>query len=191
LWSGTRLLGMGAMAGAAREEATGFVAPAAAGDEAAFTRIVDAYHDDMRRVCVVVCGDPALADDAVQLAWSIAWRKLGSIREPARLRSWLIAVAANQARDLVRKRRRRSELEVFAERPDLPGGPDPATGIDSLDLLAAIGRLDPDDRALLAMRYVAGFNASELSAATGLTPSGTRNRLERLLTSLRQELSHE
>ena len=70
-------------------------------------------------------------------------------------------------------------------------GLDPATGIDSLDMLAAIRRLEPDDRALLAMRYVAGFNATELSAATGLTPSGTRNRLERLLTSLRQELSHE
>ena len=31
------------------------------------------------------------------------------------------------------------------------------------------------------MRYVAGFNATELSRAVGLTPSGTRNRMERLL----------
>ena len=179
------------MARTAKEETASFVTPAAAGDEVAFGRIVAAYHDDMRRVCVVVCGDETLAEDAVQSAWSIAWRKLGSLRQPGRLRPWLVAVAANQARDLVRKRRRRSDLEVFAERPDIPGGVDPATGVDSMDLLAAIGRLEPDDRALLALRYVAGFNATELSAAIGISPSGTRNRLERLITSLRQELSHD
>ena len=182
---------MGAMVGTASEETAAFVTPAAAGDEVAFGHIVAAYHDDMRRVCVVICGDDALAEDAVQAAWSIAWQRLSSLREPERLRPWLVSVAANQARDLVRKRRRRSHLEVISDAPDVSGGIDPATGIDSLDMLAAIRRLAPDDRALLAMRYVAGFNATELSAATGLTPSGTRNRLERLLTSLRQELGHE
>ena len=65
---------------------------------------------------------------------------------------------------------------------------DPATGIDSIDALAAMDRLDPEDRALLAMRYVAGFDATELSVAIGLSPSGTRTRLERLLARLRQEL---
>ncbi len=57
------------------------------------------------------------------------------------------------------------------------------------DLRNALEGLDPDERALLAMRYVAGFNATELSTVIGLTPSGTRNRLERLLSRLRQELS--
>jgi RNA polymerase sigma factor (sigma-70 family) len=53
----------------------------------------------------------------------------------------------------------------------------------------ALKRLNPDDRALLAMRYVAGFNATELAAVVGITPSGIRNRLERLNDRLRQELS--
>jgi DNA-directed RNA polymerase specialized sigma24 family protein len=39
------------------------------------------------------------------------------------------------------------------------------------------------------MRYLAGFTASELSVAVGLSPSGTRTRLERLLARLRQELA--
>ncbi len=71
----------------------------------------------------------------------------------------------------------------------LLGGYDPGSASGSLDLRRALQGLDPDDRALLAMRYVAGFNSTELSAAIGLTPSGTRNRLERLLTRLRQELT--
>jgi len=69
------------------------------------------------------------------------------------------------------------------------GGVDPATGIESLDLFTAMGRLDPEDRALIAMRYVGGFDASEIASAIGLSPSGTRTRLERVLDRLRQELA--
>ena len=68
------------------------------------------------------------------------------------------------------------------------GGPDPTTGIDSLDMLAALGELDPDDRTLLALRYGLGYDATELSAVTGISPAGTRQRLKRLLDRLRQEL---
>ena len=57
-----------------------------------------------------------------------------------------------------------------------------------MDLLAAMARLDPDDRALLAMRYVAGFDSNELSRATGISPSGTRSRIERALKRLRKDL---
>ena len=76
-----------------------------------------------------------------------------------------------------------------ADATSQPGGIDPATGIAAMDLRAALGRLDPDDRALLAMRYVAGFDSNELALALGISPSGTRNRLERLRKRLREELS--
>ena len=177
------------MSGTAEEDLTGLIASAVDGDDVAFARIVAANHDDMRRVCVFITRDYELADDAVQTAWSIVWRKLGSLREPDRLRPWLTSVAANEARKLVKKHIRRSEVEVATDLSTSPGGIDPATGISSLDLRAAMGRLDRDDRALLAMRYIAGFDATELASAIGITPSGTRNRLERLLARLRQELS--
>jgi len=77
---------------------TGAVALAAAGDETAFARIIEAHHDDMRRICYVICGDLDVADEAVQAAWSIVWKKLGGLRDPARLRPWLVSVAANEAR---------------------------------------------------------------------------------------------
>ena len=164
------------------------VRAAAAGDEAAFARIVSAHHEDMRRVCVVMTGDEQLAEEAVQSAWSIAWRKLGTLQQPDRLRPWLVSVAVNQAKDMLRRRRRRPEVGFDMAAARVTGGVDPATGIESLDLLAAMGRLAPEDRALIAMRYVIGFDATELAAAIGLSPSGTRTRLERVLYRLRQEL---
>ncbi len=166
----------------------GVIEEAIAGDEVAFERIVTTYHAQMHRVCVFVSGDQALAEEAVQAAWVIAWRKLGSLQDPQRLGPWLVSVAVNQAKDLLRKRRRRTEVEIPNDTSVPVGGIDPATGIEALDLRAALSRRDADDRALLAMRYVAGFSSTELAEAIGITPSGTRNRLERLTTRLRQEL---
>lgn len=176
------------MANAADRELAAHVGPAAAGDDIAFARIVSAYHDDMLRVCGFVAGDPSLAEEAVQTAWSVAWRKLVSLREPDRLRPWLMRIAVNETKRLLKKRDRRSQVEIVADASYLPGGTDPATTIDALDAYAAMGRLDPEDRALLAMRYVLGYDATELSTALGITPSGTRNRLERLLTRLRKDI---
>jgi RNA polymerase sigma-70 factor, ECF subfamily len=166
------------------------VALAAAGDEAAFARIIRAHHDDMTRVCFVICGDLDIADEAVQAAWPIVWKKLGSLRNECRLRPWLVSIAANEARQLIRRRRRRTVVEL-AVRDAATSGVDPAGRVGDLDLANALARLDPDDRALLALRYVAGFDATELGRATGRSPSGTRARLARLLDRLRTELSDD
>ena len=185
----THLLGMGAVTRLAEPDHTGVIASAAAGDEVAFQRIIAAYHDDMRRVCKYVTRDDLITDEAVQAAWAIAWRKIDSVRDPARLRPWLVSVAVNEAKQLLRKRRRRAELEVTVDASARPGGIDPGADVEAMDLRAAIERLDVDDQALLAMRYVAGFDATELSAATGISPAGTRTRLKRLLDRLRQDLA--
>jgi len=160
---------------------------AAAGDEAAFARIIQAHHDDMTRVCFVICGDLDIADEAVQTAWPIIWRKLGSLRDPDRLRPWLVSIAANEARQLIRRRRRRTIVELAMADTATPDV-DPAGRVGDLDLTNALARLDPDDRALLALRYVAGFDSTELGRAMGRSPSGTRARLARLLDRLRTEL---
>lgn len=167
------------------------LALAVAGDELAFSAIVAAHHAHMTRVAFLVGGDLDIADDAVAAAWRIAWRRLGSVRDPARLRSWLVTVAANEARQLCRKRRRQTLGEVPIEQGAAATTPDPALRVGDLDLDAALARLDPDDRLLLALRYVAGFDATELGRATGRSSSGTRVRLYRLLARLRVELSDD
>lgn len=183
---------MTVMTSTAAAEVSTLIASAAAGDAAAFASIVNSNHEDMRRVCVVVAGDDGIAEDAVAAAWSVAWRKLGSLRDPARLRPWLVSVAVNEARQLLRARKRRSLIEVPVIHVDEPtGGLDPGSTIGSIDLRNALARLDPGDRALLAMRYLMGFDATELADATGRSPSGTRARLARLLHRLEKELGDE
>lgn len=160
---------------------------AVAGDEVAFARIVAAYHADMVRVAYGICGEADLALDATQAAWMIAWRKLGTVREPDRLRGWLVAVAANEARHVVRGRRRGSVVELEIDAPDRTA-PDPADEIPRVDLVNSLRHLSADDRTLLAMRFGAGFDSSEIAPLLGISASGVRARLLRLMGRLRKEL---
>ncbi len=169
---------------------TDVLASAAAGDEFAFRRVIAAHHDDMRRVCMAITDDRVLADEATQAAWVIAWKRLGDVRDEGHLRPWLVTVAANEAKQLLRKRRRRAQVEVAADATHVAGGHDPASGVVDIDVRDAMARLDPDDRALLAMRYIAGFDSNELAGALGLKSGTVRQRLRRLLGRLREELDH-
>ncbi len=162
------------------------VALAATGDEAAFARLVGAYHADLARVAYVLCGDRALAEDAVQSAWLVAWRKLRSVRDPERVRPWLLSVTANEARQIVR-RRRGPVVEIDPDRPVDPRG-DPSAGLERLDLRRALARLSSDDRTLLALHYAVELNADELGAALGTSPAAARKRVTRAIERLRKEL---
>jgi RNA polymerase sigma factor (sigma-70 family) len=163
------------------------VADAAAGDADALARIVGAHHDDMARICYVICGDQDLAQDAVQAAWPIAWRKLGSLREPERLRPWLMAVAANEARQILRRQRRHQVVQIEVADVGSPHG-DPAARTTLTDLAVALRGLSPEDRTLLALRHVAGFDSTAIGRELGMSASGVRSRLARLLERLRSEL---
>jgi len=165
------------------------VQQAVAGDELAFARIVDAYHRDLVRVAYVVAGDEQLAEDAAQAAWSIAWRKLGTLRDPERLRPWLVSVAANEARQIVRSRHRRAVAELRV-RPVDDADDDTVEEIDHLDLLAVLRGLKPEDRRLLALRYVGGLEPTEIARLVGMSPSGVRGHLSRLRDRLREELGN-
>src|SRR5687768_17223249 len=114
---------------------------AAAGDEVAFGHLVAAHHEDMRRICAFVVRDEGIAEEAVQLAWSIVWRRLGSLRDPTRLKPWLMRVAINEAKHLLRSQRRRQDVEVLSQAVAGPRDVDPATGVDIIDLRVAISRL--------------------------------------------------
>lgn len=181
----------------------GMVASAATGDEVAFARIVAAHHDDMARVSFVVCGDVTLAQDAVQSAWPKVWAKLGSVRDPAKLRPWLVSIAANEAKQLARSRNRRWVREVsiddengsIASHSRSPTGSnaslawgDPGDRAGELDLANALAGFSPDDRILIALRYAAGLTSDEIGRVIGMTGGGVRARLARLLNRLREEL---
>jgi RNA polymerase sigma factor (sigma-70 family) len=97
-----------------------------------------------------------------------------------------MSVAANEARRIMRADRRRA---VHEARLTAAASDDPAVRAEYLDLARAVGLLDPDDRRLVALRYVAGLSSQEIARELGGTASSVRGRLARAVTRLRSELT--
>jgi RNA polymerase sigma-70 factor (ECF subfamily) len=166
------------------------VRSAADGDQAAFARLVAEHHASMARVAFVISGDAETTLDAVQSAWAIAWRRMKSLRNPSQVRSWLVAIAANEARQAVRRRRRERVVDISADVARAGGGQLDETA-DVVDLHRALGGLKAEDRCLLAMRYAAGLDSTEIARQMGMSASGVRSRLARLVERLRDDLALE
>jgi len=181
-------------AAAERDVVPHVVVSAAAGDETAFARLVAEYDDDLVRVAYLVTSDVAMARDAAQAAWAKAWRKLSTVRDPARVKPWLVAISVNEARQLLRRHRRRTVREFHFDAPEgLGGDAYPVEPKDDmwLDLAAAMHRLPDVDRAIIAMRYALGMTSDEIAGAIGMSSAGVRSRLARSLARLRRELDDD
>jgi RNA polymerase sigma-70 factor, ECF subfamily len=134
------------------------------------------------RFLAQMVGNRALAEDLLQDSFYEAFRcrdQLHAIENPE---AWLFGIARNRALAALRRRRRLgAALERFAHRPE-------PSERDDLELLAVRDLLErylgPEDRALLILRYLHGFEATELAAMTGRTPEAVRQRLARAKSRL-------
>jgi RNA polymerase sigma-70 factor (ECF subfamily) len=122
------------------------------------------------------------------MAWAKAWRRIGGLRQPERVRPWLVAIAANEARQLLRGQRRRHVREIAQDADG--ASTDPSDRIEVIGLQRAVSRLSSDDRCLLALRFASGLDSAESGIQLGLSPSGVRTRLTRLIDQLRKDLDH-
>jgi RNA polymerase sigma factor (sigma-70 family) len=157
---------------------------AAAGDRDAFATLVTPHHSNLLRVAYVILGDASLAEDAAQAAWVKAWLKLRDVRDHTKLRPRLISVVANEARQLIRRRRRQGT------------GGDPTTyGAEAdpglVDLAVVLDRLSINDRQLVALRYGLDMPSAEIGAILGISSGAVRSRVMRVLGRLRAELDRE
>lgn len=160
---------------------------AASGDRLAFAEIVRRFHDDLARIGFAVSGDVEIGRDAAQAAWETAWQRLPALRDATKLRSWLLVIAANEARRMTRRRRLAGILERRAH--PLAAVVDLDRSEAGLDLEAAMSRLTARDRQLLVMRFSMGMTSEEIGEVVSLSPSGVRTQTARLLARLRKELS--
>jgi RNA polymerase sigma-70 factor (ECF subfamily) len=84
------------------------------GEDGAFRALVERHHDDLLRFLIRLGGDRQIAEDAFQEAFLQVHLSLGSFDTSRRFRPWLFTIAANKARDLLRRKGRRQTLELSA-----------------------------------------------------------------------------
>jgi RNA polymerase sigma-70 factor (ECF subfamily) len=135
------------------------------------------------RAAYLVTHDAGAAEDIAQESFLAAIRALDRFDRRRPFGPWLHRIVVNRAIDWARARRLRSEVELSESLP----APD-AVAAPGDDVLAALARLSPEQRAVVVMRYLLELTPGEIAEALGL-PRGTVNsRLRRGLDALGEEL---
>jgi RNA polymerase sigma-70 factor (ECF subfamily) len=169
------------------------VALARGGDLDAYEVLVVRYTAAAHRAAVLL-GAGADADDVVQEALVKAYRQISRYRGESGFRPWLLAIVANETRNLHRSRRRRDGLVLRAaerEEPE-PTSPDPADSVLTVErrqhLVDQMRSLDPRDREVLVCRFLLDLSEAETAVTLGLPKGTVKSRTSRALKKLRGRL---
>ncbi|MDR3035502.1 MAG: sigma-70 family RNA polymerase sigma factor [Kitasatospora sp.] len=189
------------------------LAQAQGGDGEAFARLTDPYRRELQVHCYRILGSVADAEDALQETLLAAWQGIGRFEGRASVRTWLYRIATSRCLNALRSARRRPQMESFLHGvqppeptragdpvwlepyPDLllEGLPDRSPGPEaryetreaiSLAFITALQLLPPRQRAVLVLRDVLGFRASEAAHILDTTEESVTSALKRARAAL-------
>lgn len=161
------------------------------GDPAALDRITRCYGDRLLAAGRRHCRTNDEARDAVQDALLTAVADLDSFRGDGSLEGWLVRIVASACRRMSRGRKNSPELHDDAVELQSPSQ-SPEAEAAQIELGEALSRalleLGPDDRLIVLLCEVDGFDAPEVAGRVGLSPGAVRTRLTRIRKRLREAL---
>jgi RNA polymerase sigma-70 factor (ECF subfamily) len=162
------------------------------GESEAFHGLVDRYRDALYRFVFRFLGHHEDASEIAQEAFARAWEKLRTYDRKRSFRVWLFSIAANLARDLLRKRGRRGTVFSTDALDATPGGLSPVREAAEKEeherLRDALDRLSDEKRLAVVMRYYEGLSLTEMEEITGEGKGTLKVRLFRARKDLLREL---
>ena len=146
-------------------------------DRAAIEVLFAECESRLGRFLVQMVRDRSLAEDLLQDTFHDAFRARSQLAGIPNPEPWLFGFARNRALSALRRRRRGlTAVGRLAQRDGSRQYHDQELVV-LRDLLERT--LDPEERALLLLRYLHGFDAAELATIVGSTPGAVRQRLSR------------
>jgi RNA polymerase sigma-70 factor, ECF subfamily len=184
--------------------------------ETEFSALLERHRAELRVHCYRMVGSFEDSEDLVQETFLRAWRARSTFSggEGSSLRAWLYRIATNASLDALRGRPRRmlaapgppadpdlppappAELpwlqpypdRLLAPAEDEPGAAVVARETIELAFLAAIQHLPPRQRAVLILRDVLGWSASETAALLDASVASVNSALQRARATMRERL---
>ncbi len=144
-------------------------------------RIFETYGGTVYRVCFSFLRVPADAEDAVQETFLRLIRSGPEYESEAHLKAWLIRVASNVCRNMLKSAwRKHEDLEAY---PELA-----ADAGEGNEVLSEILKLPEKYRILILLYYYEGYDGAEIAKILGKSPSAVRSGLQRARRILRERL---
>ncbi len=189
------------------------------GDEAAFETLVSRYHGALVRVAQFYVGERTLAEEAAQEAWMGVLRGLPRFEARASLKTWIFSILINKAKTYARREDRYNRLESLdgldespAVSPERFASPDPGRSPghwiqrphnwddlpekrllsrETLTVIqAAIDRLPPNQREVIVLRDVEGWESDEVCNVLAISATNQRVLLHRARAKVREALDN-
>ena len=186
----------GAYAEAAMNSAEDLIARARRGDEDAFRLIFERYTRPIISFIFYMVNQNELAEELAQETFVRAYKSLHTLRDEAKLSTWLFGIAKNIARESIRDRQRERGQTDLTDRAVLnmrASSPSPAGELLDKELSgvvrAALLKLDEDKRLVFTLKVYQQRSYDEIADITGFSIPKIRNDLHRARAEMRRRLS--
>lgn len=165
------------------------------GEASALDALVQRYHTPLSQFLERMVGEPETALDLTQETFLKMIRALPRYRPRAKFSTWLYTIAANLARDELRRRQVRTEHLAHLEeeeRQELPSEPrlsvvDEALGnVTREEVRRALVALSEEHRTVVLLHYFQGLSYREIADVCGCTVGTVGSRLHYAVRNLRQ-----
>jgi RNA polymerase sigma-70 factor (ECF subfamily) len=151
---------------------------AANGDERAFAALYRRHARHVAGVAFRLLGNASELDDIVQETFLICLSGLGTLKEPGKLRSWLVTIAVRRVQRRLAVRSRTSWLSRqlgFVS----PTSSDPGLSREVADLLRVLEKVSPKLRVPWTLARIEGGNLEEVAEWCGISVATAKRRIAR------------
>ncbi len=135
-------------------------------------RVVHTYGNMLFRLCLITLGNASDAEDVIQETMITYLLKKSEFKDAEHEKAWLITVASNKCKDLLRFRARHPMIDL--EQIQEFAAEDSDSGI-----LEALMTLPEKFRIVLLLYYVEEYRIEEIAKVIGKTPSAVKMRLQK------------
>jgi len=170
---------------------------------AEFDEIYDKYKSDIYRLCYHLSQDRGEAEDMFQEVWLRVVRHLPEKGNKENLKLWLLVVAMNLHRDLLRKKRvRRMFLlsKIKHERAEASSAEEPAVSLSDpvesteravmrRNIDQALARLPAKQRRIFVLKEIEGLRQAEIAGVLGIPVGTVKSLMHRAVKRLQRELA--
>ena len=160
------------------------------GDLDAYGLLMTRYRLRFGRYAYHLLGNETDAEEALQDAFTLAYRSLDRCRHPERFAAWLFRILVNRCRTAATRRGRDEARRAPLEAADGVGVAHPADeAMRREEIARSLGRLVPEQREAFLLKYVEELSYEEMAELTGAGESALKMRVKRACERLRDLLS--
>ncbi|MBE5958316.1 MAG: RNA polymerase sigma factor [Lachnospiraceae bacterium] len=159
-------------------------------DREAFEKIYVSIYNDLLKMAIYILGNAEIAEDVVSETVIDAYTGIAKLKEPEKFEYWILRILTIKC-----KRKIKEKYQIInVHNPNVSNFEDFNSGsykseVDNrMDINEALIRLKKEERVIVTLCVVQGYNSSEVSEILGLNSSTVRSKLNRALAKMRKYL---